>query len=72
MKNEFLGELNLLYVEDEEIVRNLLSPRLERFVKKLYVAKDGQDGYSKYLEFKPDLILTDISMPKLNGIEMSK
>ena len=72
MENKFLSELTLLYVEDDEIVRNLLSPRLERFVKKLYVAEDGQDGYSKFTEYKPDLILTDISMPKLNGIEMSK
>jgi len=72
MKNEFLSELNLLYVEDEEKVRELLAPRLERAVNNLYVAKDGEDGYLQYSKFKPDLILTDISMPKLNGIEMSK
>ena len=72
MKNEFLSELNLLYVEDEETVRELLSQRLERAVNKLHVAKDGEDGYLQYSKFKPDLILTDISMPKLNGIEMSK
>lgn len=72
MENNFLIESDLLYVEDDQIVRELLSPRLERFVKNLYIAKDGEEGYSKYLEHKPDLILTDISMPNLNGIEMSK
>jgi len=72
MKNEFLSELNLLYVEDEETVRELLSPRLGRVVNKLFVAEDGADGYEQYSKYKPDLILTDISMPKLNGIQMSQ
>lgn len=72
MDSKYITEINLLYVEDEELIRKLLSKKLERFVKKLYIAKDGEDGYSKYLEFKPDVILTDITMPKLNGIEMSR
>jgi len=72
MDSIYIKKINLLYVEDEESVREILSKKLERFVKELYVAKDGEDGYSKYLEFKPDIILTDITMPKLNGIEMSK
>lgn len=72
MINSFIEQLNLLYVEDEEVTRGLLSKRLERMVNKLYIAEDGNDGYEKYLEFKPDLILTDVTMPKLNGIEMSK
>ncbi|MBU3013421.1 diguanylate cyclase [Poseidonibacter lekithochrous] len=72
MDSKYIKKINLLYVEDEESVREILSKKLERFVKELYVAKDGEDGYSKYLELKPDIILTDITMPKLNGIEMSK
>jgi two-component system, cell cycle response regulator len=72
MSNTFTKEINLLYVEDELSVRELLSKRLEKIVKNLYVAQNGQEGYEKYLEFKPDMILTDISMPKLNGIEMTK
>lgn len=72
MNNSFIEQLNLLYVEDEEVTRKLLSKRLERMVNKLYIAEDGNDGYEKYLEFKPDLILTDVTMPKLSGIEMSK
>ena len=72
MENKFLSELTLLYVEDDPTVRELLAPRLKRVVREIFVAEDGEDGYSQYLEHKPDLILTDISMPKLNGIEMSK
>lgn len=72
MINTFINELNLLYVEDEPSVRELLSKRLSRVVKNLYVAENGEQGYEKYLEHKPDMILTDISMPKMNGIDMSK
>ena len=72
MDNTYIKKLNLLYVEDEKLVREILSKKLEKFVKNLYIAEDGQDGYLKYLEFKPDLILTDITMPKLSGIEMSR
>lgn len=72
MSETFINEINLLYVEDDSAVRELLSRRLEKIVKNLYIAENGEEGYEKYLEFKPDMILTDISMPKLNGIEMAK
>lgn len=72
MIDGFLNQLTLLYVEDDISIRDVLSRRLERNVKELYVASDGQEGYDKFIEFKPDIILTDVTMPKLNGIEMSK
>jgi len=34
------------------------------------VAVDGEDGYRTFLEFKPDLILTDVVMPKMSGVEL--
>ena len=68
----YLNEINLLYVEDSKSIREILSRRLERKVNKLIVAVDGEDGYNKYLEYKPDIILTDIEMPKLNGFELSR
>ena len=67
-----LNQLTLLYVEDDISIRDVLSRRLERSVKRLYVASDGQEGYEKFLEFKPDIVLTDVTMPRMNGIEMSK
>lgn len=72
MSESFSQHLHLLYVEDEDAIRNILSKRLGRIVKDLSVAQDGQDGYEKFCENQPDLILTDITMPKLNGIEMVK
>lgn len=72
MMKELLNQITLLYVEDDDTIRPVLQRALERRVKNLYVAKDGQEGYEKFLEFHPDIILTDIKMPRLNGIEMSK
>jgi len=72
MDNIYAKELKLLYIEDESSIREILSIRLENVVSELIVAEDGEDGYQKYLENKPDLILTDITMPKLDGIEMSR
>ncbi|KAB7887544.1 GGDEF domain-containing response regulator [Poseidonibacter ostreae] len=72
MKNNYIKELNLLYVEDDQSIREILSLKLERLVKNLHIAIDGEDGYSKFVKHKPDLILTDITMPKLNGIEMTQ
>jgi len=70
--SDLLKQLNLLYVEDDEEVRTLLERALARKVKKLYVGVDGEEGLSLYKEHKPDLILTDIRMPKMDGISMSK
>jgi len=69
---ELLKQINLLYVEDDDTVRSLLERVLRNRVKNLYVAKDGQEGYEKFVEHQPDIVLTDIKMPKLNGLEMSR
>lgn len=73
---EFLKNLTILYVEDEEIARKQLEKVLNRLFKKVIVAKNGLEGLQKYQEdklledSKIDLILSDINMPQLNGIEM--
>lgn len=67
-------KISLLYVEDDVQARELL----ERLLKlkfpdvTLYVASDGEEGLGLYLDHRPDLVLTDISMPVLDGFEMSK
>ncbi len=71
MGSNILKQINLLYVEDDEAVRKALSRGIRKRVKNLYLAQDGQDGYEKYLEYKPDIIITDINMPILNGLQMA-
>ena len=72
MKEIFLSQATLLYVEDDKVIRDILERRLAKHVKELYIAVDGQDGFEKFNQYKPDIILTDITMPRMNGIEMSK
>lgn len=67
-----LKEITLLYVEDDETIRPMLEKVLGRKVKELFVAQDGEEGYQKFIDHNPDIILTDIKMPKQDGITMAK
>lgn len=69
---EKFKQYTILYVEDDEGVRTVNSRFLSRMFNKLYEAKDGEEGYELYKRYHPDIILTDINMPKLDGISLSK
>jgi len=64
--------LKLLYVEDNENARVQTLKMLKNFFHDIDVAKDGQEGLQKYKKNSYDLVLTDINMPKMDGLEMSK
>jgi PAS domain S-box-containing protein len=70
IKPEDCKDITVLYAEDDETARNATVRILSKLFPKLVVAEDGQDGLDKYKENDIDLIITDINMPKLNGIEM--
>lgn len=69
---ENFKKYTVLYIEDDEGVRTINSRFLKRMFDKLYEAKDGEEGYELYKKFHPDIILTDIKMPKLDGISLAK
>jgi len=71
MHNGFL-KLTLLYVEDDEVIRQNAFEYLSGYFKEVFKAKDGQEGFECYKDNKPDMIITDIEMPRLNGLEMAK
>ncbi len=65
-------EISLLYVEDDAITREALSDFLKKVVRKLYVAENGQEGLKIFKKNHIDIVLTDIKMPIMNGLEMIK
>ena len=67
---EITSNLNILYAEDEETLRRGMVQTLKRLFKNVYVAEDGYEGIELYKNHDIDLILTDINMPNINGIEM--
>ena len=65
--------LKVLYVEDDEMLRAVTSSLLINAYKfNVKLAKDGVEGIEKYKELQPDIVITDIDMPNMNGVKMSK
>jgi len=70
MGSKLIEDIVVLYVEDEEEVRSIYERFLRRRVQHVLVASNGKEGYETYLKHKPDLIITDINMPIMSGLEM--
>ena len=66
------SNISVLYVEDDELIREQTKLFLERFFPSIQVAIDGAEGLDKFKASKFDLVITDINMPNMNGIEMIK
>ena len=59
----------ILYVEDDEMNRDMLSRRLQRRDHEVLLAFDGQEGLDKMRSEKPDLVLMDMGLPVIDGWE---
>jgi signal transduction histidine kinase/CheY-like chemotaxis protein len=62
----------ILYVEDNEMNRKIVRDLLKRTKYSLVEAHDGEAGVAKALEIRPDLILMDIQLPKMSGLDATK
>ncbi len=71
-KENICKNLTLLYVEDEDNIRNLLQSAIEDEFKEIIVANNGNEGLKKFKKYQPDIVISDILMPICNGLEMSK
>ncbi len=60
---------SILYVEDNEMNRQIVRDLLKRTTYQLSEAHDGEAGVAKALEIRPDLVLMDIQLPKISGME---
>ena len=65
-------EATLLYVEDDDQIREVMIEILELYFKNIYVAPNGKDGLELYKKHQPDLVISDVQMPLMDGVEMSK
>ena len=65
-----IKKIKVLYVEDEEDILKFASMVLEDYVDKLFIARNGKEALEILKQEDIDLIITDILMPKLNGIDL--
>lgn len=65
-------DITLLYIEDEEMIRTELEQFLSGKVRELICAENGLEGLELYRQKRPDIILTDVMMPKMDGLTMVK
>jgi len=71
LKN-YAGNITVLYVEDDAAIREQIVIFLSKFYPKIDTAKDGAEGLALYENGDYDIVITDIVMPNMNGIEMAK
>jgi CheY-like chemotaxis protein len=64
------GKLRVLVVDDDKVTRELLRRVNDYFGLETLEAKDGVEGWRVYQQTKPDLIVSDIHMPRMNGVQL--
>ena len=67
-----MSNLTLLYAEDDPESRKNYAFVLEEYFSTVYIAENGREALELYYEKKPDVMLLDISMPFINGLEVAK
>jgi len=67
-----LNQCSILLAEDEQRVRESFKKVLLLYVDNVYTAGDGEEAYELYKKHNPSIIITDIKMPKMNGLELIK
>ena len=68
----YLAGMTILYAEDDVMARDEVVFSLEPYVRRILAASDGEEGLALFEKERPDIVLTDIQMPRMNGIEMAK
>ena len=66
-----MNNLVLMIVEDEDRLREGLNKALSGFFSKIITAKNGDEGLKKFKKFTPDIVITDILMPIVDGLDMA-
>lgn len=59
----------VLLVDDEKFILRILSDTMTTHAENIITARNGQEGFDKAVDERPDLIISDVMMPVMNGIE---
>jgi len=70
MSSSKISDISILIAEDEKELLNSMVEYLELFFENVYIAEDGVRAYEIYEKQKPDIIIADIHMPRLDGLSM--
>ncbi|MGM0622890.1 MAG: response regulator [Campylobacterota bacterium] len=65
-----LKTLNVLFVDDEKTIHDMMTHIMPKLCKRTFFAQNGVEGLSLAIKYKIDMVITDISMPTMNGFEM--
>jgi len=65
-------EYSILYAEDESIIRINIAQQLEAFFQNVIVAKNGEEALSLFKQKDPDVVMLDINMPKMDGLDVAR
>jgi len=72
VKMSHLESKVVVYAEDDEFVRSAIAHYLQRRVKEVREAENGEEGLALTRKYNPDIVITDLEMPIMNGMEMIK
>jgi PAS domain S-box-containing protein len=64
-------DISVLYVEDDLFIRKVMLNILSKNLREVYTAENGLEGLNLYKRLQPDIVLTDIRMPVMDGLEMA-
>ncbi|BCS55795.1 response regulator transcription factor [Geobacter sp. SVR] len=63
-------DISVLYVDDDLQACTIMANLMRLYVRELHLAHDGQEGLEMYRRHQPDVVVTDFSMPVMDGGEM--